>query len=94
MRRRVALLLVLDARKLHDADDDLLVGDAEADALRQSGVHHEALERVGQAVAVHDLAVGDEAGRQVEARAAHDATTLDLGGCEVATVDVQTDGAT
>ena len=54
----------------------------------------EVLEGLGEAVAVHDLAVGDEAGRQLEAHAADDATALDLGGGKVATVDVETDGAT
>ena len=90
----VALLLVLDARQLHHADDDLLVRHAEPDVLRQLGRRDEALEGLGEAVAVHDLAVGHEAGRQVEARAAHDATTLDLGGGKVATVDIETDGTT
>src|SRR4051794_17250498 len=90
----VALLLVLDARQLDHADDDLLVGHAEPDALRQAGLGDEVLEGFSQAVAVHDLAVGDKARGQLGARAADDATTLYLGGGEVATVDIQTDGAT
>ena len=90
----VALLLVLDARKLDHANDDLLVGHSEADALRQSGFGDEVLEGLGETVAVDDLAVADEAFRQFEACAAHDASALDLGGSEVTTVDIQPDGAT
>ena len=90
----VALLLVLDARKLDHADDDLLVRHSEADALRQPGLCDEVLQRLGEPVAVDDFAVADEAFRQFEACAAHDASALDLGGCEVATVDIQPDGAT
>ena len=57
----VALLLVLDARKLDDAHDDLLVRHSEADVLRQSGLRDESLEGLGEAVVVDDLAVADEA---------------------------------
>ena len=89
----VALLGVVDARQLDHADDDLLVRDAEPDALRKTGLLDEALEHLGEPVAVHDLTVTDEAGGQLEAGAAHDATGVDLGGCEVATVDIETDNA-
>ena len=40
------------------------------------------------------LAVADEARGEVETRAAHHPAVVDLGRCEVAPVDVQTDGAT
>ena len=90
----VALLLVLDARQLDHADDDLLVRNSEPDVLRQARLGDEALEGLSEAVAVHDLAVGDEACRQLGARATDDATTLHLRGGKVATVDIQTDGAT
>ena len=46
--RGLALLLVLDARQLDHANDDLLVGHAEAHVLGQALVGDEALERVGQ----------------------------------------------
>ena len=89
----VALLGVLDARQLDHADHDLLVRDAEPDALRETGLLDEALERVGEPVAVGDLTVADEPGRQLEAGSAHDTTGVDLGGCEVAAVDIETDNA-
>ena len=59
----------------------------------QAGLATKRFSAVGEAVAVHDLAVADEAGGQLEARAAHHAAGVDLGGCEVAAVDVETDDA-
>ncbi len=90
----VALLRVLDARELDHADDDLLVGHAEPDALGEAGRRDEVLQGLGEPVAIGDLAILNHAARQLDARAADDATALDLGGGKVATVDIQPDGST
>ena len=53
----------------------------------------EALQRCRKTIAVDDLTVTDEPVLQLAACAAHDTTGVDLGGGEVAAVDVETDGA-
>jgi hypothetical protein len=91
--RGVALLLVLDARQLDDADHYLLVGHAEAHVPRQAGVAGEALEVTGELQGVRDLAVADESFGKVQAGDAHDAPVVDLRGGQVAAVDVEPDRA-
>ncbi len=92
--RGVALLLVLDARELDHAHDDLLVRHAEPDVLGEPGLGDEVLERLGQTVAVHDLAVGAR-GPSGSSRLAPRTTrpAIDLGSGEIAAVDVETDDA-
>ena len=68
----------------------MLVGHAEQHPLGQPGLADEGLQRLGETVAVRDLAVADQSGRQLEARAAHQATGVHLCGGEVATIDVET----
>ena len=55
-------------RKLEDADDDPLVGDADAHALVQLVGPEELAQRLGEGLDVGDLAVADDAGLERDAR--------------------------
>ena len=92
--RRVALLLVLDARQLHHADDDLLVRHADPHVAGQPGGGGKALEVLPQRLRIGHLAVSHQPLGQVLARAARHATAVDLRGRQVAAIDIETDAAT
>src|SRR3712207_1261675 len=84
---------VLDLRQLEVAHDDLLVGDAEAHAPRQRVKLEEVLERLAEGGHVGDLAVGDDARRELGARRARDAVARGLDRGEEAAVEVEADDA-
>ena len=63
--RGLQLLAILQRRKLQDADDDLLVRDADANLLVEALVFPvQRAQRVGECVDVVHLAVADDAGLQ------------------------------
>ena len=87
-------LLVLQRRQVERADDDPLVGDTEAHALRDAVLVEERLQRLRQGGDVGDLAVAQDAG----AKGGHGATLErhrtvdgDLGGGDVAGIEVEAD---
>src|SRR5689334_6401039 len=82
------LLGVVDLRQLEVAHDDLLVGDAEADAAGKVVRLEEVAQRFGERVDVRDLAVGDHAGRQLGADRAGDAVGTDLDSGDELAVEV------
>ena len=93
--RRVELLGVLEVGQLDDAHDDLLIGQADANALVEALVLAiERPQRVRQALDVGDLAVADDPrleqseGRRLDAQAAVDRHG---GGHDAGGVDVEAD---
>jgi hypothetical protein len=90
--RRVELLGVAQVRQLHGSDDDLLVGDADADALAEALVLAEQrAQGLGQRLRVGHLAVPDDA--RLERREGglldlHAAVDRHRGGGDAARVDV------
>jgi hypothetical protein len=93
--RGVDLLAVLEEREVDDADDDLLVGQADANALVQPPVGAiERAQRLGEALDVGDFAVADDAllewgdGGVLDAKAAVDRNG---GGDDASGVDVEAD---
>ena len=71
---RLELLGVLEVGQVDDAHDDLLVGEADADALVQALVLAvQRPQRLGQTVDVGDLAVADDPGLERRERGALDA---------------------
>ena len=92
---RLDLLLVVEVGQVDDADDDLLVGQADADALAEPLVG--AIERaqgLDEAVDVGDLAVADDARLERQDGGVLDAQTAvdrDRGGDDAGGVDVEPD---
>ena len=89
-----ALLLVLDLGNLHLANDDLLVGDAEAHSLGQPLGLEEVPERVRERGHVGHLAVTDDAGGELHARGAGDPIGGGLDSGDERAVEIQSDRAT
>ena len=90
----VELLGVGQVGELEVADHDALIGDPEAHAARQVVVGEEGLERLGEALDVGDLAVAHDAGvERAGGRTLdrHRAVDADLGGGEIAGLDVESD---
>ena len=92
---RLDLLGVLEEGQVDDADDDLLVGQADADALVEALVLAvQGPQRVGQAIDVGDLAVADDPGLQRrvgDALDAHATVDRDRRGNDAGRVDVEPD---
>ena len=90
----VERLGVLERRQVERAHDDALVGDAQADAVRKVVLGEEGLERLGERRRVGDLTVAQDARAQLGDGAALDgdvAVHLDLGGRDVAGVEIEPD---
>ena len=91
------LLRVVDhGGEVERADDDALVGDAEPHPLGQVVLGEERLQRLGERDRVDDLAVAHDAGLELGDRAAGQcdgAIDADLGGGEVAGVELEPDDA-
>ena len=90
------LVGVLDRRDAQGADDDALVGDAEADVARQLVAVEEVLQGRGQLVGLLHLALAEDAGVERAdpiAAHAHAAIQLELGGGDAGCLDVEADDA-
>ena len=89
-------LRVLGRHQVQRADDDALVGDADAHVLGQLVLGEEVLEGLGEAGHVGDLAVAEDAGAQARGGAARDGDVAihgHLGGGEMARVELEADHA-
>ena len=83
------LLVVVDLGDLHLAHDDLLVADAEADALGKSLRLEEVTERVREGGDVGHLAVADHTRGELHARGARDTVGRGLDGRDERAIEVQ-----
>ena len=91
---RLAFVVVLDQRQVHEPHHDLLVGHTQAHVLWNPGHSHEFLERLAQAIGVGHLPVAHEPGGELHAGRLRYPIAIGLHGSQETAVDIEAYGVT